>query len=136
MFKNTVNRNQNMYIRFYHRQLYFSPSTRTTFRRRCNVAIFTSQRRSTIWRRCNKVAKKASIKRRLHNVVILLLKWRSNYDRKTVLLYCCLNDVVITIKNNVVILLLKRRCNYDSKTTALYIAKITLWLQAKNTIVF
>ena len=46
-----------------------NPSRHTTSWRSCNVVVFMSQRRSTISRRCNNVAKKTSIKRRLHNVV-------------------------------------------------------------------
>ena len=65
------------------------PSRHTTSWRRCNVVVFKSRRRSIMWRRCNNVAKKTSINRHLHNVVILLLKRCCNCDVMTKSFYCC-----------------------------------------------
>ena len=70
-------------------KLKVKPSRHTTSWRRCDVVVFKSRRRSTISRRCNNVAKKTLIKRRLRNVFILLLKRRCNDDQKTTLLYRC-----------------------------------------------
>ena len=76
-------------INFITKILISIPSRHTTSLQRCIVVVFMSRRRSTISQRCNNVAKKTAIKRRLYNVVILWLKRRCNCDVVTTSLYCC-----------------------------------------------